>query len=480
MWQAIRAILGNVLRQIDTMFGGHLARNRHVWTTFWSGIKSTTSNAINSVRTTISNVLGRIQNAFATAKTNISRIWAGVKAVVSAPIEWVRNNVYNRPLVPVWNRVAGLVGGPKLSAYASGGVHGVRPGYTPGRDNQIIAVGGGEAIMRPEWTRVAGKGYVDAANKAARSGGTRAVGEFIAHEGLPGFQTGGIVGWIRNKISGGVAGLGDLLGKLKDWALGGLRKAAGLVLNPVKGFIDRNMPGNGVGRTVGGVGKKAIDLLLDKIKAVDVAPAVSGQGGVPGSGTGSRRLVRWHGGTFTERFRNTLERAQSLAGRYIPVTQGGFRPRTSYSGTSHQGDAIDTLRNAAILSGLRRAGTAAWFRGPAQGMVNHIHGIPLPGFGFPGGSGIWQAQDYLRGGNGLAAGGIVRGGRGGVATRVGEGRFDELVTPLPRNWKAASTQPQTIELGPRSIAAIASALTVEIDGRQVARAVRYQGLRGTT
>ena len=40
--------------------------------------------------------------------------------------------------------------------------------------------------------------------------------------------------------------------------------------------------------------------------------------------------------------------------------------------------------------------------------------------------------------------------------------------------------PTVIELGPRSIAAIASALTVEIDGRQVARAVRYQGLRGTT
>jgi hypothetical protein len=96
-----------------------------------------------------------------------------------------------------------------------------------------------------------------------------------------------------------------------------------------------------------------------------------------------------------------------LAGVNIPVTQGGFSSRVAASGTSHYGDAIDTQWNAAILRGLRAARVAAWHRTPAQGFVHHIHGVPLPGAGYPGGSGIWQAQDYLRGGDGLARGGIV-------------------------------------------------------------------------
>jgi hypothetical protein len=150
---------------------------------------------------------------------------------------------------------------------------------------------------------------------------------------------------------------------------------------------------------------------------------------------GGRNHVTWKGGTFTERFRNTLIRAQRLAGTNISVFQGGFSRRVAASGASHYGDAIDAQWNPRVLSGLRRARVAAWHRTPAQGFIHHIHGVPLPGAGFAGGSGIWQAQDYLRGGNGLAAGAVVRGGRGGVTTRIGEGRRDELVAPLPKNWE---------------------------------------------
>jgi hypothetical protein len=46
-----------------------------------------------------------------------------------------------------------------------------------------------------------------------------------------------------------------------------------------------------------------------------------------------------------------------------------------------------------------------------------------------------EAFDDLLGVKKLAAGGIVKGGRGGVLSRVGEGRHDELVQPLPKNWK---------------------------------------------
>jgi hypothetical protein len=90
------------------------------------------------------------------------------------------------------------------------------------------------------------------------------------------------------------------------------------------------------------------------------------------------------------------------------VTQGGFRPATSYSGTSHAGDAIDTVWSGAILRGLRKAGVWAWHRSPSQGpWAHHIHGIPKKGHGYPGGQGKWQQRNAEGGGNGL---GMARGG----------------------------------------------------------------------
>jgi hypothetical protein len=53
------------------------------------------------------------------------------------------------------------------------GMHqgGVVPGYTPGRDTQMVPLSGGEAIMRPEWARAMGAGAIHAMNHAAKYGG---------------------------------------------------------------------------------------------------------------------------------------------------------------------------------------------------------------------------------------------------------------------------------------------------------------------
>lgn len=48
---------------------------------------------------------------------------------------------------------------------------GVVPGWSPGRDTQMVPLSGGEAIMRPEWARAMGEGYINAANHAAKHGG---------------------------------------------------------------------------------------------------------------------------------------------------------------------------------------------------------------------------------------------------------------------------------------------------------------------
>ena len=81
-------------------------------------------------------------------------------------------------------------GGGRGGSFFSGGII---PGYTPGRDTMNINVGGGEAIMRPEWTRAMTPGYVHKMNSIARSGGVDAVRS--AMQGFGGsFYNGGIAG----------------------------------------------------------------------------------------------------------------------------------------------------------------------------------------------------------------------------------------------------------------------------------------------
>jgi tape measure domain-containing protein len=123
-------------------------------------------------------------------------------------------------------------------------------------------------------------------------------------------------------------------------------------------------------------------------------------GQLPGYATGGR--VNLRGKTFTARFAAAIQNAQKLAKTIFSLFQGGFRPATSYSGTSHAKDAVDLGPiNAKVVRALRASGIAAWDRTGMGNWMPHIHGVPLPGFGTPGGSAVWQAQDYLRGGNGL-------------------------------------------------------------------------------
>lgn len=83
-------------------------------------------------------------------------------------------------------------GSMTIPGYYTGGIY---PGYTPGRDTGYIGVGGGEAIMRPEWTRAMGPDYVHTMNALARGGGVNAIRKAMAGTGYMGaFAGGGIAG----------------------------------------------------------------------------------------------------------------------------------------------------------------------------------------------------------------------------------------------------------------------------------------------
>src|SRR5699024_11245902 len=108
----------------------------------------------------------------------------------------------NNGIKAVWDKVAGWLGldplpmASRIAGYATGGVY---PGYTPGRDVGMIGVSGGEAIMRPEWTRAMGPGYVEEANRAARMGGVSGVRQFMGGQRyLGGYWLGGVIDKVKD------------------------------------------------------------------------------------------------------------------------------------------------------------------------------------------------------------------------------------------------------------------------------------------
>ena len=125
-----------------------------------------------------------IARGFEVAKAAIEKTWDGIRKAAAVPINFVLGTVWNDGLRSFWNDVVGTLGlnDMKLAAaplvkFASGGV---LPGYTPGRDvhefysptGGRLALSGGEAIMRPEFTRaVGGPAGVARLNAMARNGG---------------------------------------------------------------------------------------------------------------------------------------------------------------------------------------------------------------------------------------------------------------------------------------------------------------------
>jgi len=260
----------------------------------WNGISTAIGwvwkNGIKPVFEGIKAALTVVGKAFDSAGSFIGKVWAKVKEAVAVPIRWVVDTVYNKGIQPVFNTIAGYVGLGKLPlaklSFATGGI---TPGYTPGRDVHLAALSGGEAVMRPEWTRAVGPEFVHTMNATARKGGVRGVQQAL---GLPGFASGGIVGDIwsgaKNAASGamGVLGKGgDLLSQAAEHGFGGIAKA---VLGPIETGLKAVMTKigkNGFASAAAGVPVKVIDGIIKKFTAYDAQA-----GAIGGSDTGNKAL----------------------------------------------------------------------------------------------------------------------------------------------------------------------------------------------
>ncbi|MGW1998155.1 NlpC/P60 family protein [Embleya sp. NPDC001921] len=228
------------------------------------GIKPT----FDKIGSAVSKVLSGIETAFTNTKSAVEKTWDGLKSVAEAPVKFVIDRVYTGGIKKVWDKVADVVSLPHLPdvAYATGGVV---PGYTPGVDTTMIAVGGGEAILRPELTRALGEDWVHTGNAMARSGGVARAAQWLSEMRYGGaFSWGGIVDSVKSGISK-IPSPGDVIKGLGELARGGLAAAAEQGFKPIKAMINLIPGQNDWSKLARAIPTKGIDSLIDKLRGED-------------------------------------------------------------------------------------------------------------------------------------------------------------------------------------------------------------------
>lgn len=177
------------------------------WDNLGKGIQWVADNVVKKSFKGLQNALDTLKGWFDKTVDAIGKTWDKIKELTKKPIQFVVNTVYNNGIRKAWNSIGKLVSLPELPEhkFARGGI---LPGYTPGRDpytfieprtGMSIGLSGGEAVIRPEATRVLGEDWVDGVNAAARMGGAQGVRKYLG-----GFANGGIidsiVGIVRDKF----------------------------------------------------------------------------------------------------------------------------------------------------------------------------------------------------------------------------------------------------------------------------------------
>ena len=273
---------------------------RDFWIGIWNAIGDIISFAwnhgIKPIFEAIKDGIHKVGDVFNSVKDFIGRVWDNLGDIAMKPIRFIVNTVLDDGLINGWNKVVdflklGFLHIPPIPRLATGGII---PGYTPGVDNHVIAVGGGEAVMRPEWTRAAGASYVHGANQAARFGGVSGAGAFIAQNGLPGFAGGGIIDSIGNFFKGAWNGLVNIGGMALDFLkdpIGGMQK----LLDSIIGGIGIGGLGDigQLGQLVTQAPKSLVGGMVQKIREWWNSSGASSAGGGQVSFNASAGVAQW-------------------------------------------------------------------------------------------------------------------------------------------------------------------------------------------
>lgn len=230
----------------------------------------------NTVKPGIDTVVNGIKDAFNGMKDGITTAFDMVKGAAAKPINFVINTVYTNGIKWLVDKVMEKLGlelrMPTVSPIAGYATGGVLPGYSPGRDiyhfvspdgGGSLALSGGEAIMRPEWTRaVGGPRMVAAMNWAARRGRPIPGGD----AGINAFADGGIWGSIKSGAKSAWDWVSDKASKAADI----IADPLGAVENLVRGPVDKLIGGGNFGGAFWEAGKaipgKIVDGVADYVK----------------------------------------------------------------------------------------------------------------------------------------------------------------------------------------------------------------------
>ncbi|MFI0482225.1 NlpC/P60 family protein [Actinomadura sp. 9N215] len=253
---AIVTVLRTVVAPVVRWFYNSVIKP--VWNAVGSAIRTVWTRWIKPTFDLIKSAVGKLSPAFRNAVDAIKTVWDKLKDAAKKPVSFVVNSVFNGGIVKLWNAVANLVPGvSKLSpikGFARGGVY---PGYTPGRDIGLAAVSGGEAIMRPEFTRAVGADFIESANAMARRGGVTGVAKFLGGVGDPS----GVPGFAGRFFLGGI--VGKFAKAAKGFFAGGLVKTARKAFGPMLDGSDRALGGmGGFGRLIAGIPRALVSKIL--------------------------------------------------------------------------------------------------------------------------------------------------------------------------------------------------------------------------
>lgn len=327
-----------------------------------------------------------------------------------------------RPKTKVRDKNSTLGGQTRGSAT---GNFSVLPGYTPGRDvfryrdmtgkGPDVALSGGEPIMRPEFGKVVGKGWIDGANKAARSGGVGGVRRFMGQQH---FANGGVFRTINSQIS--------QFGKTPD---------PSAAYETALAYARRAGESNA---RAAATRLAAAEVRRQKAAARAAARAASAAavGGekISGVGRGMRgvisiaRKLGWGSGGSYPGHDPSQARARDFMRGGRSKAAGDKLASTLWANRKSLG--LWYLVWWARIISQRKSGRWEPYRVAGQGPhKDHIHAAVFNK------GGVFRPTAVPR----LSKGGLVRGGRGGVLAHVGEGAQDELVTPLPRNWRSGGS-----------------------------------------